>query len=53
MIRALLAEGNRASALRHLERYRSFAPLGIDHLATVQATIGSLVDCDTNVRIAR
>jgi DNA-binding SARP family transcriptional activator len=50
MIRALLAEGNRASALRHLERYRSFvrAELGIDQLSDeMQATIGSLVDAAT------
>jgi DNA-binding SARP family transcriptional activator len=50
MIRALLAEGNRASALRHLEHYRSFvrAELGIDQLSDeMQATIGSLVDAAT------
>jgi DNA-binding SARP family transcriptional activator len=50
MIRALLAEGNRASALRHLERYRSFvrAELGIDQLSDeMQATIGGLVDAAT------
>jgi len=50
LIRALLAEGNRASALRHLERYRSFvrAELGIDQLSDeMQATIGGLVDAAT------
>jgi len=44
-IRALLAEGNPASALRHFERYRAFvrAELGIEQLTEqMMATIGSI-----------
>jgi DNA-binding SARP family transcriptional activator len=44
-IRAFLAEGNPASALRHYERYRAFVrtELGIDRMTDeMMATIGAL-----------